>query len=851
MQVVNKKLLVVLAAGSLALFGCDSDEGGSGTAGSGGAVGDNGGGGGGGTGDVGGGGGGGTGNVGGGGTGGDPDAGPDSGPDIEEDVDECACGERECGTGPCGDSCGTCGAGEECSPQGQCYVPGNPNGSWCGPTAECPPTLPDGSDNANFADCVEATCDSNLCLGIGAPGVGEFSPVCSRPCDIVKDDVNNATGAPGADGVEDPDTPLSDCEGFVDGPAGDQYVCMNFAPPGFGQVLSYCVPSISGALNECLRDADCAEGEACRFMYKGDQWTSLCRTKIKSGEWGEAVGLGEACNEGDPFADEGLKYCDGGICFGLGCVEYCQEDGDCDTTVGDDTQGCDGGTCKGWDSKTCTVDADCSAMTCRIDGDPITQDGYAPDICWPRECSTDSECADGFYCRNFWNGLEPPDHAWEGLCLPVFDGGAQIGEACDPDPDDNVPGATCENEDYCLGGFCSAVCASDADCGNNQLCTVYELPADLTEPPDDIYEFILPIQWCTTLEGDTSCVSEAGCAEGQRCEPYELANMIEDPDNAGEMILDPDGPYVLAGLCVTSDDTAGAYGAPCNGGADCESGFCLGASATNPGFCTIMCAGAAECPGIQLTDENGAPAESTSRCRTYLYAWGGTADKVSDTVWLPLCVPNPLDSSGDDCSADFTCAEEGETCQPYIVMFGGPANEELPHIDFICQDAANADGSLGTKATGEACDPNLEDAEGNFVNECADALCIEGAETGTGYCSKLCDPEGEACPGELSCLPFTIYPRTGAYADKSGAFWLCQEDTDCTPCLNTSQCNSGRVCANLGQDDDTLADYRCVPGCASDGDCAGQAVTTCAEGTDADGAPVMGCFDTASNYCAQ
>ena len=107
----------------------------------------------------------------------------------------------------------------------------------------------------------------------------------------------------------------------------------------------------------------------------------------------------------------------------------------------------------------------------------------------PPECEIDDDCPNGFYCRFFWDGVGGEAAGWDNLCPPEVAGGAALGEACDPDPDDNVPGATCAKEDYCVGGYCSQLCESNADCEAGRRCetgtrgTGLEHRARVVHPP--------------------------------------------------------------------------------------------------------------------------------------------------------------------------------------------------------------------------------------------------------------------------------------------------------------------------------------------------------------------------------
>ena len=151
----------------------------------------------------------------------------------------------------------------------------------------------------------------------------------------------------------------------------------------------------------------------------------------------------------------------------------------------------------------------------------------------------------------------------------------------------------------------------------------------------------------------------------------------------------------------------------------------------------------------------------------------------------------------------------------------------------------------------------LPDAE---ATQCKTGYCMETGVAGQGYCSGLCDPASDTCAADsgnptMQCLSLETQPRQGVYADNAGAINLCRENVDCTPCFSSGYCPGDRVCTNLGQAEGPLADYRCVPSCTTDADCAGETASTCSEGTDGYGNAVNGCFvdgtNFPENYCAQ
>lgn len=768
---------------------------------------------------------------------------------AEPEVWQDPCTGKECGTGTDGSNCGNCPAGKECSVDFKCEAPKNAMGEFCGISAECTPDISNPAnpsemiDNPAYPECMHDQCSSKFCLNAGAPGAYVFTyPVCSRPCEIYVDVINNHTGAQGADGVEDPDAPISDCDTAVDGPAGDTYTCVNFAPPG-GSSLAYCLPGTT--FSQCGADTDCPGDEVCMLTGVGGSPNSRCFAAKKSGEWGEVVGLGEDCNA-NPF-DGDVTWCESGLCFGLGCVTYCNEDTDCDTTVDDAEAGCDlsTGTCFDWDSQTCSTDLDCSAWTC---GEPrqifSNVPEYSPTLCWPYTCVLDGDCPPGNYCRFYWNGEPHPDAGWDNLCLAQAEGGVGLGEACDPDPSDNIPGETCENADLCLGGFCSALCDTDDDCATDkeQICTAIEFSGDYDE--DGETDFILPLEWCTTHPGMTTpCMSETSCGEGETCDIYEV-------ENDG----DPDAPYTMKGVCAEASTDEGIWGNLCGvPGADflsCQSGFCMGANSDEgqAGYCTHVCESHTDCPEITIGGET-----SKGRCQALLLGWGGDLYNPAVNNYVSLCLLTPGQSSLADCSETYDCDTPGEACLPYMINFG-PTYEAK--VEYLCVDMSNSDGTLPTKGVGEACNPQAEDLDGNPVNECKSGFCLDAPEVGQGYCSDLCDPAADTCAADsgapdMACMELVIQPRQGAYEDNAGAIWLCERDQDCTPCIHSGQCPGDRSCANLSMAG-LLEDYRCVPSCDTDADCGD---TACSEGEDGNGQLITGCFDVGPNgpinFCAE
>jgi len=754
-------------------------------------------------------------------------------PDTTADTDgpNCTsiCGGRECGNRS-GCNCGACDPGETCSAAGQCEAPGAPLGSFCGITATCEP-----SNTAVYPDCLDKQCASRNCLSNNQSAF-LLRDVCSAGCTISKDDDDN--------GVNDADAPNDTCNptDIVDGPAGNLFRCVNFSAPG-DSPLGLCVPGTE--FEECASDLDCPSGEGCELTTIGGNISFRCVGKyIDNDSWNaDVVGLSETCND-DPESGP-VAYCASGLCFGIGCVSPCDRaatdpNAGCDTTKVIADTGCDTAahTCKGNAAIACTKDIDCSSWECGEPRQIFSNVTQKFDLCWPKGCTTDDQCGGGFYCRFFWNGEEGDAAGLDSLCLPATPGGAELGEACDPNPDDNVPGDTCKDTDLCIGGFCSNLCLSDADCATSkgQLCAVAELPGDADD--DGETDFALAVQWCQTYPGATgNCRNDSDCAATETCDVYEVAN----PDANGK----DDAPYLLAGKCVPVSATdfpgeTGTFGQACNDGSECRSGFCLGATETESGFCTKTCADTPDCGSVNIGGET-----ARGVCSSLLFGWGGDFSDNTNAVFIPLCVLT--DDTLADCSDDLSCDAANEVC---LVNTVATDAAHAPKIEYLCEQVVDEGTALPTGAVGSACNPNPGDDD---ALECANAYCQTDRD-GNGYCTKPCDGDS-VCGNGTTCTQANVFARVGEYADNSGSVGFCLKPSLCEECYGNFDCNGDFVCANVGSS--TASNYRCVPKCetagANSAECGG--TTSCTAGADQRGEASLGCYNkagtAASTVCTQ
>jgi hypothetical protein len=679
------------------------------------------------------------------------------------------CNGKVCGPDGCGGNCGTCGAGTECNATGtECVAAAAPFGSKCGPTTDCQPpdqSLPQAEYEAaqqKYWDCLNAQCATELC----------FSPFCTKFCTISKDQ--------NKDNIDDLSSPVNDCEGAVDGPVGGTFRCVNIAPQGY-QPTGICYPGSD--LKGCDKDADCPNGESCQVTYIGGAYESHCQTNVKGGTTEVAAECNDNPLEGD------VSYCANGFCFTIGCSAFCAEDTDCLTSPG-----CEAGKCKNNPDLSCTTDKDCSAWSCRnLD---LAGDGsWMDDVCFPKDCYKEKDCPDtDFFCRPF---IADTQDKFTGSCMMKPEETVGFGEVCDENPDDNIPGPICVNPYMCIGGYCGGMCTVDGDCAEDkaQKCvTIFEYDYDIDE--DGNADAYLPLWGCQTFpHGGTAedCMVAGDCDAGASTD---VCQVFEFGPAAGDL--------ALGGQCVTRDDAKGNFADLCGTavGVNCNSGFCMGADETNAGFCTETCLKQSDCLPATIEGTN-----YKSVCRSLLMGWNGTADRKDD-IYLPLCLLTAGTDSLADCSADFTCAAENESCVPFVIA----ANPDQPGtVDWLCMGNGEAD----TLELGAECNPfPADDFTGPY---CKTGLCLPGTVKGKGTCSKFCKVDDD-CTGLGLCYAYPYIDR----ADDANDVYVnrCQQPATCVECSEDADCGPNYSCVNVGGLGFTV-DYRCAPTCVADADCTG------------------------------
>lgn len=235
---------------------------------------------------------------------------------------------------------------------------------------------------------------------------------------------------------------------------------------------------------------------------------------------------------------------------------------------------------------------------------------------------------------------------------------------------------------------------------------------------------------CLALAGATLAL---GCSETHG-----------DDEDAGGITFDP--RFADAG--TDAGPPPSSVGAPCADGSECtdEGGACIPPDQFPGGYCTVDCAGGAECP-------------IDSSC---VMLGGG------NSLCLLDCDPSMV--GADQCRAGYGCAGEGTEG----VCFPGCEEDADCGAGQTCFPNANG-GSCRTVGVeiGAACDGSSSCGEGQN--------CLSERRWGFpgGSCGVIfvdCDPDTDAgCPGDAACLEIM---------GGGGTFGICidgcETDADCT-----------------------------------------------------------------------
>ncbi|MFO0744162.1 MAG: Dickkopf N-terminal cysteine-rich domain-containing protein [Myxococcota bacterium] len=343
-------------------------------------------------------------------------------------------------------------------------------------------------------------------------------------------------------------------------------------------------------------------------------------------------------------------------------------------------------------SEPCVVDGDCpSDMYCAglALPMPVVDVLLRYGSCMPAAgshaaCTTDDDCAGGERC-----GWFPGVTADRTFCYAPSGDVAEAGDRCD------VPCAS----NLCLAGAntCSALCASDDDCGDGLECEALVFGRGPTPP-----------RMCVPA---ATCRRDADCAAGAVC------HVAFRPDGSARNFCAPPAGALGPGEAC---DPAAVITGPVPFAGVCATGFC-----GDDGRCPEPCATSTDCARDALC--RAVPERPSARATPL--------DPGDDfVVAMQRCVP--VIGSQEPCRADAECATPGEVCRLETDRTGGVVTRCGP-----------PSGALGQGAT---CRRDAQPA-------CASAICASAVGALDGACAAPCRDDDD-CVGGAVCRAVGVGP---------------------------------------------------------------------------------------------
>lgn len=701
-------------------------------------------------------------------------------PDVPslEDSGEVSCArncyDRVCGPDDCGGTCGTCPSGTVCSLDYSVCLPEQalrPDGSSCGQTASCTPTLPDpfvpGSvyENPDWPGCLDHQCQGLVC----------DQGMCSRPCVVRKDSSVNGTSIASRDYIED-STAGTDCVVAAGSAYEGDMMCVGRRKSWEGDLIGVCRPASS--FTPCNPSDNCPGTEECSYVLLPHGLERRCVTPITGGGFAQECGF-------DPFLGDTV-LCESGLCSEAGCTRPCDRDDQC-LVPG---YQCVSGVCAGG-LKTCSGDTECSPWVC---GSSVDIMGIAASACEPRRCSGDFDCpGEGYYCATAIEQDITGALVASGRCAPAVVGGADVGEPCGTQPGGGV--IPCRNRDMCVDGYCSARCQTDFDCfihGDLRCALKQESTVIGYVAGQDVW---FDVGYCIpTGYRPEGCRNDSSC-DGRVCTPW---------------VSDAWGRREVLTTCMDPPANGWPLGTACGRyawDAVCQARYCFGQDDVYglPGWCSSTCVVDSDCPSTTPLGVD----EARWICAA-MPIIGAESLPLEDDLFASWCVPVSVESSLADCSATRYCADQGQVCSPVLRAGPGVENER---VDYLC--LAASDG----RDPGYICDPAGDGSD------CAGGICSPSAMTGIGFCSVTCLSDSQCLDfGEnVACRGMHMGFSTQGqplFAD------VCRMTGECIVCESDADCGAGHRCANVSG---SLwwADTRCVRECDVSADCADIAGRSC------------------------
>lgn len=467
-------------------------------------------------------------------------------------------------------------------------------------------------------------------------------------------------------------------------------------------------------------------------------------------------------------------------------------------------------------TKTCTSAEDCAGLVgagCERVGDRNLC--VPPDLSsLPRrqsDCVGDASCSGDDICQVYRDSdVDPRTVVTQ--CSSLRYGNLPVGTACDA-------AEQCDRG-FCVEGFCSAPCASDAWCPADSYCRSLSVVARADDPDTTVNERILgSLRMCRKRTGsELTCDSEclepgcttAPCPVGESCR--RRVNYDGTSALACQTFPEEEAQLFDTGLAAGSrcSPTLGRNldGTRIRDPIDGRVQICASESCFAPGYCGAPCRTKSDCPA---TDYSGAamtcvylPFQQTC-ARVDFNPGKANGEECSGSSLIVadnMCASLYCNSSTSRCSArkpsGSSCARADE-CEALVCVAGKclqPCRSTEECAEGACLATAFRIDSLGTPN-------NPNDDRFDLPTFCANPAGSEVVSEGPPRELRSCSKDND-CPGKVCRVVF----------DNSGAAkGICANSVvnglvTGQACTGNNQCNS-QLCAS----------GRCTLPCRSSGDC--------------------------------